>query len=131
MTNPDPHRDRFTRESEGRHAFLLHEGESTLNPASTKHRIHGPALVTYRVHADDSISFTIHDRPGPGARLRYTGPTLEPRPGGIGIPHGARGRLIRWDAGADPDGRALALFEWAMFPGSEIYLNRDELEPIE
>lgn len=45
----------------GRHEFTLAEGESTMNPASTKHRIFGPCRVEYIVHADGGIDFVIED----------------------------------------------------------------------
>ena len=45
----------------GPHVLLLQPGETTTNPASTVHLIHGPAKIEYRVYDHGGVTFTVFD----------------------------------------------------------------------
>lgn len=115
---------------EGVHQIVLLKGETSWNPASTKRRIHGPALLVYRNWADGGIDVVEHDLPRPGVRLRYLGPEIPLRAGGMPVPEASEVVLITWYAGRDPNGDRLVEVEWPDLPRVTFYLRLEDIEVI-
>lgn len=115
---------------EGVHQIVLLKGDSSWNPASTNRRILGPGLLHYRVWAHGGIDIVKHNLPRPGAPLRYRGPEIPLRAGGMLVPEGSEVNLVSWYAGRDPDGDRLVEVEWPNLPRVTFYLRLEDIEVI-